>query len=261
MLARLNIAADVYAFEKLDRAENQKFVIASHWRIRHASGMEEPAAVDEEIIPEYGHRMSTWPVFWGVVAIIFGVVGVLASGYGAMQSAAMAMMPMDEILEDQMAESAASNVPGMEGMEGMDGMMTSMVDMAPLSLAAGIAQMVVAIVLIVGGIMLCNRKRIAAPTLKTWAVLKIAVGLCASWIGYKSSAAVMESIGEIMETTSGPSGGPSSSGVPDMAELMNMGVIIGAVSGLIWMLLLPVFFLFWFNRPAVKEDMKHGQGW
>ena len=64
-----------------------------------------------------------------------------------------------------------------------------------------------------------------------------------------------------METTSGPSGGPSSSGVPDMAGIMNIGMIIGAVSGVIWMLLLPIFFLYWFNRPAVKEDMKHCQGW
>ncbi len=29
------------------------------------------ATVEEEIMTEYGHRMSTWPVFWGVIAIIF----------------------------------------------------------------------------------------------------------------------------------------------------------------------------------------------
>lgn len=179
-------------------------------------------------------------------------------GYGAMQSAAMTLMPMDEIVEVQIAESAASNVPGMEGMEGM---MASMVKMAPLSLAACIGQTIVAILLIVGGIILCNRKRVASPVLRTWAVLKIVIGLLGAWIGYKSSVAVVASIGDIMEATSGPAGSPSSSGVPDMAGIMNIGVIIGAVSGLIWMLLLPVFFLFWFNRSAVKDDMKHGQGW
>ncbi|MGY8642021.1 MAG: hypothetical protein ACKVJU_13125 [Verrucomicrobiales bacterium] len=78
--------------------------------------MEEPT-IEEEIIPEYGHRMSTWPVFWGVIAIIFGVVGALVSGYGAMQSAAMTLMPMDEILEVQMAESAPSN-GGNDGFNG-----------------------------------------------------------------------------------------------------------------------------------------------
>lgn len=191
MLARLNIAADVYAFAKLDGAENQKFEIASQWRIRHVGRMEEPT-IGEVIIPEYGHRMSTWPVFWGVIAIIFGVVGALMRGYGAMQSAAMTLMPMDEIVEVQIAESAASNVPGMEGM------MASMVKMTPLSLAAGIGQTIVAILLIVGGIILCNRRRVASPVLRTWAVLKIVIGLLGAWIGYKSSAAVVASIGDIM---------------------------------------------------------------
>ncbi len=221
--------------------------------------------MEEEIpvyVPEYADRPNKWPVIWGVVAIVFGVFGALSQSVKVIQTSFMMAMPMSEIYANSTPKTGDPKQDKMmeEMMQGQAEMMKSIQDASPMLITVSSILALIAILLFVGGILLCMRKRIASPFLQTWAVLKIIVGGVGIWIGYKMTGSMMGGYGQMMNSITS-SAGPGASGVTDFGRVMGIFANVMFFLSFAWLLALPVFFLVWFNREIVKEDMKNGIGW
>ena len=102
--------------------------------------------------------------------------------------------------------------------------------------------------------------RAASPLLQTWSYRKILIGGIGIWLNHKLTSSHMDQFGDHMDSTMRAIGSGSTSA-------WHMGSIMSMISqgmffvGMLWVVWLPVFFLIWFHRENVKEEMNSGQGW
>ncbi len=205
-------------------------------------------------------RPSRWPVIWGTVAIVLAVIALVAEAARILQAAATIMLPLDAFLTE--VDISPSGDPVQDRMmEDMmlrqEEIMTATAKLAPWNLAIGTVLLLLAIVLLTGGILLCLRSRKAAPVLQTWAVLKIVAGGFGVWIAHRATNISMRGMGDMIDSFSAISASPATT-LGGVLEWLSLAILI---LGLLWTLWLPVFFLVWFNRPVVREDMNSGPGW
>ena len=217
----------------------------------------QPSNTDEH--DEYNGAPPKWPVIWGAISIVFGVLGFLLSIFGVIQ------MVFIENTMNSSAEDMRTAIPGTDpemtkiredAVESQMAMMESMKEDAPLSIGISIASAVIAIVLIVGGVLLCKRRRVAVRVLQVWATLRVLVGGLGIFVQYEMTSKMMQSTTEAFE-----SAGAGSSGGMQMGSMMNIIAMVSTVFGFLWMLWLPLFFFIWFNKENVKENIKTGAGW
>lgn len=84
-----------------------------------------------------GGRLSKWPVNWGVLAIVLGILGLLFNLFSGFQAGMMFVMPMNDIYGEmvQYKTGDAQGDEAIEDMMAMQGeMMRNMQDMAPMNL-------------------------------------------------------------------------------------------------------------------------------
>ncbi|MCH8969802.1 MAG: hypothetical protein IIA66_11880 [Planctomycetes bacterium] len=165
-------------------------------------------------------RPANWPTAIGIIAIVFGTLGTLGGLLGALSPVTIAIF--SEFM-----------LPGQE--EGLQQTMA-------WSVAYGIGGMIIAILLLIGGIRLRSRRRQAVVLIRTWAIVKILLSVGGTVIGYQSVQLQMEAI----------QNDPSS-------PIMNTGIMgtfgmVGMVVGLLWAFVLPVFMLAWFARKKIKSE-------
>jgi len=110
------------------------------------------------------------------------------------------------------------------------------------------ANAVLAILLLTGGILLLRRRKVASPILQSWAVLKIIAG---GLVVFKSAALSRMQM-EIMMSNDALGSGTEAAMVKSFASY---GMWIGLIFGLLWLAILPVFILIWFNREKAKREM------
>ncbi len=165
-------------------------------------------------------RPANWPTAIGTIAIVFGTLGILGGLLGALSPVTIAIF--SEFM-----------LPGQE-----EGLQQSMA----WSVAYGIGGMIIAILLLIGGIRLRARRRQAVVLIRIWAIVKILLSAGGSVIGYQSVQLQMEAI----------QNDPSS-------PIMNTGIMgtfgmVGMVVGLLWACVLPVFMLVWFARGKIRRE-------
>ena len=95
--------------------------------------------------------------------------------------------------------------------------------------------------------MLLKRKPTASPVLKIWSVAKIIAGCYLTFANMSVSKLQMS-----IMTNSDVLGNEAEM----ITQFTSIGVIVGAVFGLLWLAALPVFLLIWLNRARIREDIR-----
>ena len=185
---------------------------------------------------------STWPKTIGIIAIIFGVGGIF-QGILSPLSLFLTRQQMQAFV-DQGADQAR-----------VDEYLTRLTTNAYMSLGV---YLVLAVLLLTGGILLLKRRKVASPLLQTWGVLKILAG---GFILFRMSSLTQLQMAIIMESTlaTASKGGAGASGGADMAmvnQFTTYAVWAGLGFGFLWLAILPVFLIIWFNRRKVSEQIE-----
>jgi len=169
-------------------------------------------------------RTSSWPTAVGVIAIVFGAGGLLANLWGA-----LAPLFIGAIAEHMPAGQQAS------------------IDVAihwqNWTVAFSLLQFVLAILLLLGGIGLLQRRPSGRRRLLWWAPLKMLAAVAGLFVGW---AMQQESL-QVMQQQ----GGPAALG----AKMAQSFTVVGLVLALLWGCALPVFMLIWFTRPTIRAEV------
>lgn len=208
---------------------------------------------------------SNWPTTLGIISIIMGGFGFLAAAsqianFLMMQSLGSSFFaagittssgasPEQKAIEEAMTEATGK-------------MMTDLAEFAKGKIFADVAMLTLAVVLFGGGILLLQRKRISKPILVGWSYAKLVLGLYSvmqtrklfSVMGNTMGAAINE---EMFNASGGSSGAPPF----DMVKMYEMMGLASMVIGAVWVAILPILLMIWFNRAEIKHDMIHGYGW
>jgi hypothetical protein len=168
---------------------------------------------------------STWPTVIGTISIVFGALGVLFSLCGAFGQMFMGSM--------------------MQGVGGQNTQTQQMADAikaaAPYQLIAAILTLIPAVLLLISGIGLVQRRRYGARLSITWAVLRMVFGLAAAFVNVRAQQIIMQQVSS--------SGGPT----PPSGMMLFTG-LFGLVFGIAWAWAYPIFILIWLNRRVIKQE-------
>lgn len=210
-------------------------------------------------------KPSRWPAIWGTIAILFGLGGLVVEG-GKIMHAFGTLMTPDDLYENLVADFAGTGDSEQDRLMEEAVLMQKEIhdeirELVPMILGSSSFLLVLAIVLIAGGICLCIRMPVARKILTTWSVLKILGGVASAWVAYQSTIINMSAQSDLLEAAMmGTSGGGSPSPVGldrIMTEFIPQLVLITC---LLWTWWLPIFFTVWFNRDLVQQDMKSWNG-
>ncbi len=181
---------------------------------------------DAEAIPP---RKSTWPMVIGIIGTILGSMAALGGCFGLVSS-----LFLDQFM---------SLVPQGEAAE-----MTSALDgLKPALIISGALTMVLAIVLLIGGIGLLRRRAWGRSTCLTWAGLKMVLVVCNSVLSYMVQQAQFQAMAE------DPNMAGSMPGF--LPALMQAMGAVGLIFSLVWGWALPIFMLIWFSRRKIKAEV------
>ncbi|MEE9128565.1 MAG: hypothetical protein V3T84_00995 [Phycisphaerales bacterium] len=174
-------------------------------------------------------KPSSWPMVIGVIAIVFGSLATLGGCFGLGSSLFidqfMSLMPQGE---DSELTSA------MQGLK-------------PVMIISASLTMVLAIVLLIGGIGVLRCRAWGRSTCLTWAGLKMVLVVCNSVLSYVLQQAQFQAMAE------DPNMAGSMPGF--LPALMQAMGAVGLVVGLLWGWALPVFMLIWFSRRKIKAEV------
>lgn len=169
-----------------------------------------------------------WPMVIGIIAIILGALGALGGCVG------MAVTPFLRVIEKVVP---AGQAPQLEGLA----------ELVPSMLILAFAGLVIAVLLLIGGIGLVRRRRWGMTACLAWAVVKIIFVVAHNVFGYLVNVAQFEQI----ETMTGNAGGP-----PLPVEFFAGMGALGACFGIAWGWALPIFMLIWFTRRKIRDEVR-----
>ncbi|MDF1657798.1 MAG: hypothetical protein P1U58_09305 [Verrucomicrobiales bacterium] len=171
-----------------------------------------------------------WPKILGIIALVLGILGFLQSA-----ASPLSLYFVDTQMELLIQQGADT-----------DKVADYMGQMKSISTVSAIAMGVVSLVLLTGGILLLKRNPKAPIFLQVWGVLKILAG---GYFSFRSMALTRVQMDLMMEMNGGGSEAEMMQKVTDYA------VFGGMIFGLLWLAALPVFFLIWFGREPVKQEI------
>ena len=184
--------------------------------------------------------LSRWPISFGVLAIVMGVLGLLYRLVTAFGQYNLSRANQQVFLKSGGVDSYEKDI---------DEVVSVMAEMAPARAIIDCVLVVLAVVLIVGGILLLLRRRSVHWILQTWAVLKLLFAVTASYLGFMVNREVMAGVFK-----SSSSGTVESGLAVKIVQWFQFGL------SSLWFAALPVIFLIWLNRQVVKDDMA-GETW
>jgi len=190
-----------------------------------------PTDIPPTFTSESVSTTERWPTVVGSIAIVFGVAGVLQGGCG--MAASLFSRQMYE-LSARIAPQSAQQLEIQQAVNDSHQFMNT---------ALSLLSMLVAIMLLVGGIRLHRRRATSVGLLRAWAGAKLILALLlagAGWIALQSSL-------ETMEASQSP-------GLPSEAVMQAIG-LIGVAANLLWQWALPIFMLVWFSRSSIRSSV------
>lgn len=178
-----------------------------------------PTAPGDLALPK---RQSVWP---GVVGTISIVLGALASAASAWQ--AVGPFFLDVFLSMMPEESRTQ--------------LSSYTESIWTQVAVGLVSLAAAIVLIIAGVRLVQRRRVAVPLLWTWIVLKTLSALATTAMTLYLQKIQFEAAGS--QTAALPAG------------VATFILVATGVLTLGWYLLYPAFIAVWILRPKIRAEV------
>ena len=186
-----------------------------------------PNAIPPQQPGEIGspEQTTTWPKVVGVISIVLGSGACLSGGWGFAAPRFMKMMA-DLLPQDQAAP------------------FTAMQEWSTWILISSSLTILIALVLLVTGIDLVRRRRRGIKLGRIWAVLKMIFAVCGTVIGFVIQKEQFLQMSEQLRQQNAPIDG---------SVLVVFGAV-GAVFGILWACVYPVFLLIWFSRAKVKAE-------
>lgn len=170
---------------------------------------------------------AQWPTIIGVIAVIFGSLGALG---GCMGSVMMPLMPkLNEMLSEVVPKGRST------GLEAFD-------EVGPWLSALSLVSILIALLLLVGGIGLLRRRPRSAGVCRTWAVVKMLFVVVNAYVGMIVQVRNFEAMQADPNM-------PMFSGFADI-----MGVMV-FIFTLLWGWALPIFLLIWLARRSVRDEI------
>ena len=184
--------------------------------------------------PPIAPPVPKWPKTLGIIAVVFGGAGLLQSLTSPL-GIFLVRNQMNELTK-QGADQAA--------IDEYIATYTGFVHTSTATLGS------VAVLLLVGGILLLRKRRISSPLLQGWSILKILVG---GFFLFKTAALTRLQMSIMLEPTLGAAG--PGTDMQMIGQITSWAMWFGLGLGFIWLVALPVFFIAWFNRLRIKEEM------
>lgn len=182
---------------------------------------------------------TVWPTSIGIIAIVFGIGGLFQAIMAPFSL--LLVKPQMQAIVKQGGEQAR-----------VDEYLSRLTAHSYLSLAV---YAILGLILLAGGILLMKRRKIASPLLQTWSVLKILAGGFVIFRSVSLSTLQMQIIMEpTMASASKIRGGGGE--METINQFTTYAMWAGLGFGFIWLALLPVFFIIWFNRRKVIDQMQ-----
>jgi len=182
---------------------------------------------------------STWPKVVGIISIILGAGGTLGGCFGlAGQLFAGAMKDFMEKITPQ--------GPGPDPLAALE----AVEEYAAWTITLQLLVLAAAVLLLIAGIGLVQRRGWSVKAGVLWAIVRIPVVVANAALGYVTFQATMEAM-EAMQDS------------PEMQQIpAGLFSVIGSVGGvftvaltLIWGWAYPVFILIWFSRRRIKDEV------
>jgi hypothetical protein len=181
---------------------------------------------------EVAERPSQWPTALGVVAIIFGILGILMYGCGGL---------IGNVLAPMLA-------PAVEGMPVQEAQFEAMRRFMVFNLLSALVATTLAVWLLVTGIGILRRRPWSRTSGLGWSIAKAVYAVPATLLGYVVNRATVQA----MEQAAAESGDPMPGGIFALLEALGA---IGMGCSLMWSWALPVFMIVWFMRAPIKEEV------
>ncbi len=214
---------------------------------------------------------NNWSTTFGILAIVFGILGLLTSALQVAQTAMMkAIAPQMMTVPPPPAgnggnASSSGNEAAIQKavLEASTQMFNDMAEIGKIKIWVDGVLALLGAVLFIGGILLLQRYRISKVILLSWSYAKLIFGLWGAVLTQKLISKMGGSMGAMFnEQMSSLPGGSSSPPLPvDFEKIYGIMGNVTLVFGAIWLAILPVLLLIWLNRQDIKEDMTHGYGW
>ncbi len=173
-----------------------------------------------------------WPTVLGVLSIIFGSLGVLGAGCGAI---GLVVFP-----------AIINLIPEGPEREELEKSIGHGLHYVPLQIGSQLIEFVLAVILIVGGIQLLKRSQGAVKSLTVFAVGDLVSNTLVLILGIMTAQAQAKAMAENPEVQQVPQGMMEAFGV--------IGAIVVWVLSAIW----PIFLLLWFRRAKIRASV---EGW
>ena len=181
-----------------------------------------PPMQPTDVVP--GSVPTSWPTVLGILAIVFGGFGILGGVWGF-------VYPL-------VAGRFAEMFPPVQAQ-----LMQQLDEWSGWTTAMSIISLMVASLLLFGGMSLVKRRHRAAPILFIWSILKTVLVFGGVGLQLSMQTQIMDQATAQLQT------------VPGGKAIMVGSVAIGLACGLIFQLAGPVFLLVWFRRRAIKEEV------
>jgi hypothetical protein len=183
---------------------------------------------------------AAWPKSIGVIAIVFGIGGLFQG----------VMAPLGLVLTRQQMDTFVKQGADQDR---VDEYLAQLASQSYVSLGVFV---VLGLILLTGGILLMKQRRIASPLLQTWGILKILAG---GFVLFRMTSLTTKQMAIIMEATiaSASKGRTGGGGELEMVnQFTTYAMWAGLGFGFLWLAILPVFFIIWFNRRKVIDQVK-----
>lgn len=182
---------------------------------------------------------AVWPKSIGIVAIVFGIGGLFQAIMAPFSL--LLVKPQMQAIVKQGGEQAR-----------VDEYLSRLTAHSYLSLAI---YAILGLTLLTGGILLIKQRKIASPLLQTWSILKILAGGFVIFRSVSLSTLQMQLLMEpAMATASKGRGGGGE--METINQFTTYAMWAGLGFGFIWLAILPVFLIIWFNRRKVIDQVQ-----
>lgn len=178
---------------------------------------------------------GVWRKIIGIISIIFGSLALLQS----------AMAPIMIPFTRKTMESSVNDDAGMERLNAY------MEKLSSLSMLSAVVIGLLSLVLLVGGILLLKKNKIAPVLLMSWAVLKMVGGTFLNYKNYLLMQDQLEILSPSMQVE-----GFGAAEAEAFNSITSISAMVGLVGGTLWLLAFPIFILIWFNRKKIKDEVR-----